>query len=546
MKRLLAALAIAALAVFFRLHALDAVPPGIFIDEAEDGIDAYDIATGRALPVYIEEPLVKARSREPMEHYVIAAVFRLRGVDVHSLRLGPALIGIATVLLFFWLCSRHMPPRTAFFAAAVLAVCRWHVTFSRIAMRAITTPLCVVIALLGLSFLVRRRSFGSAFVFGAALAFGFYSYPAYWITPVAIGLPGLLLLRGADAPLRAALPRLALASSLGFLLVAAPLIHFAATKPDYFFARAVETATPGAESEHAFTIRDNWQKVLFMLHLRGDPEPRHNIPKRPQLDPVSGVAFLLGLYWLLRTFRRDTAIKLAALSFWILFLLPSVVTEQAPHAMRALGAVPAVCLIVAFGLEAAGRFLRRLASMGPVPGSRVGARIGAAIVPCAALAAIVVWNHHDYFRVWANLPGVSESFSAPIPRFFEFYAGLTNDNDVYVGPYVLHSPNLRFLNLERRARFQPIEDLSPFFAATPAARDRVFVCDHALLNFLIQKLYPEVEEVGRYSIFGVSRGRIWRVRKEALRPAPTAEERAELEYAIGRMTADWEIQKRRW
>ena len=47
----------------------------------------------------------------------------------------------------------------------------------------------------------------------------------------------------------------------------------------------------------------------------------------------------------------DTEIKSGILLFWLLPLLPSVFSDAAPHAMRALGAVPAVCLITAVGIS---------------------------------------------------------------------------------------------------------------------------------------------------------------------------------------------------
>ena len=73
-----------------------------------------------------------------------------------------------------------------------------------------------------------------------------------------------------------------------------------------------------------------------MLHLRGDIEPRHNIPGRPMLDLASGLLFLGGL---IATAKADWPLpaKTGLLSLWLLPLMPSAVTLAAPNALRAVG-----------------------------------------------------------------------------------------------------------------------------------------------------------------------------------------------------------------
>ena len=76
---------------------------------------------------------------------------------------------------------------------------------------------------------------------------------------------------------------------------------YATTHAEDLLARAREVALVGERDrppdpdKRATTLLDGTQRVLFMLHLRGDIEPRHNIPGRPMLDLVSGLLFLGGL-----------------------------------------------------------------------------------------------------------------------------------------------------------------------------------------------------------------------------------------------------------
>jgi hypothetical protein len=427
----------------------------------------------------------------------------------------------------------------AFLASTLLAVCRWHVTFSRIGLRAITLPLCIVLTLLAFSALLRGRTAPAALLFGATLGLGLYCSPSYWVVPAALAVLLLIVLwRERSVPVRS-VAFLSVLAAGAFLMTAAPLIAYAARKPDYYFARAVETADPLPEADGSiFTVRDNLQRVLFMLHFRGDRQARHNLPGRPMLDPIMGVAFLIGLYVLLRTLRTDAPLKVGALMFWLLLLLPSALTSAAPHAMRTVGAVPAVCLISAMGIsavmDAAGRSAALRAAGFP------------SLLAVAVLAIVTAWNYDDYFREWGHDRVVAEEFSADIPRFFNYCADLAKENDVYVCPYVYHSPNIQFLSLARQAPLKLIDSEAAFGADGTPPRDRVFICEEPAVNMLVEKLYPGSENLGNYSTYGAHTGRMYRVRKEALTRPLSAAEQSEIRYFVGKMIAGFQVRSRKW
>ncbi len=584
---------VAIVAAFFRLYTLDTIPPGLYGDEAANGLDASAIQRGDRLPLYIEADM-KWQSQEALYHYLMAGVFAMFGTTATAIRLTSALIGIATVLGFFVLCGKLCGPRVAFLAASLLAVCRWHVTFSRIGFRGILVPLSIVLVLLAMHSLCKRRTPWTAVVFGATLALGFHTYPAYWIVPVpCIVVLGILSRRAApesarrhrpvnqsvrvplltrlsifsraapfdgaqdrlrDAAKRGRLLRangkvlvtpnqmtprpfvlrlskhalriyhapvgpLALAawSGVAFLAAASPLIGYAVAKPEYYFARAASTATPAqAPGDHRSLLLDNFQKSVFMLHLRGDTNPRHNIPGRPLLDPITGLSFLAGLWVVVKTFGTDTHLKAGLLLFWLLLLLPAAVTGEAPHALRSIGAIPAVCLISALGLE-------RIAHL--VTHRRAVASGGFALVAVAGATAL---NYQAYFHEWATNDDLAPTFSADVGRFFAYCADLAETNDLYACPYVYNGPQTRFFNLQRRAPLHRVEDATAFVAAGDNVRDRVFVCDVPAVNAFIEALYPQAEVIGRYAVYAQHSGRVYRVPRERLRASLTDEERAAL------------------
>ncbi len=530
--RLLApVLLVTALGAFFRLHRLDAIPPGLFGDEAADGLQAAAILHGEQLPIYIEEP-TKWGSREPMYHYLMAGVFAVFGVSARTIRLTSALIGIATVPLVYVVCRPVWGSRVALVAGALLAVMRWHVGVSRIGLRAVLTPFWVVVTLLAFRALLRHRTRRAAVALGVALGLGFYTYPAYWVVPPAllIVLAAAVRGRGLDG-VRAALPLAALALGAA-LVVAAPLIRYAIAKPEYFFARAARTArVNSAVTAEGGSLRDNVQKVLLMLHLRGDANARHNFPNQPMLDPITGGLFFLGLARLARGRERrgesgeeTGAARVGALAFWLLPLVPSALSDSAPHALRAAAAIPAVCLISALGLE----------WLVCLTGSRRALAVG---LVTAALVAVSAFNYQAYFRQWASSPAVAAAFNADTLRFFDYCAGLAGTNDLYVSPRISGAPQIRFLNLTRREAWHGIDE-GALVASGGAARDRVYVSEVPALNALIEELYPHAALVGKYTWEGHRTGRIYRVPAAELRTSLDDRQRARLRLLLEEVAHD--------
>ena len=136
--------------------------------------------------------------------YLMAGIFLVAGPTPVTIKLTSALIGIATVIVTWLAASRFFGERAGLCSAALLAVSRWHVTFSRMGFRAILAPLWVSLVALALWWLVRRRTRGAAALFGVVVGAGFYTYPAYWSVPPALALIAAAALweRRADAPRR--------------------------------------------------------------------------------------------------------------------------------------------------------------------------------------------------------------------------------------------------------------------------------------------------------------------------------------------------------
>jgi 4-amino-4-deoxy-L-arabinose transferase-like glycosyltransferase len=504
------AIGVAVLAAAFRLYRLDSVPPGLFGDEAADGLVARAIVHGEHFPLFVEEPTLWG-SREPLYHYLMAAVFAVGGATPTTLRLTSALLGIATVGVLFAVAQRLFGLRVALFAGLVLAAGRWPVMISRLGLRAVLVPLCALLVVWAFVWLASRGRRRDAVVLGVALGIGFYTYPAFWVVPVALSVPlGAVLWKARPQPWRW-LATLAGATALSALLVAAPLLGYALVRPQHFFGRAMHTAQERDRQAQGHGLRDDLQRVLFMLHFRGDTNPRHNLPGAPVLDPITGIAFLAGAIIALRRLPVDPVRYGGMLAFWLLPLLPSALTDSAPHALRTVGAMPAVALLAGIGLD-------RLADVG---------RSAGRLATGAALAAIIALNYHDYFHRWAASPVVAAAFNSDAVRFFRYCAALADTHDVYAVRHTFDAPQFRFLELDRQGSWQWVEDERALLASV-ATRDRVIVSEVVELNGLVEELYPNVEVLSRFN----TTGRVYRLRRDQLRDALDADEQERAAVAV--------------
>jgi hypothetical protein len=92
--------------------------------------------------------------------------------------------------------------------------------------------------------------------------------------------------------------------------------------------------------------------TLGMFFVRGDTIPRHNLPGRPVFDPLMGITMVLGLGRVVLKTRWKVSHAFALV--WVgLMLVPTWLSEDAPHFLRAVGVLPMAAVFPALGLDAA-------------------------------------------------------------------------------------------------------------------------------------------------------------------------------------------------
>lgn len=430
--------AIVLLAGFLRLYRLDQLPPGLHYDEAFNAVQAQKVLSGAERPLYFTGDLTE----EPMAIYVASVSFGLFGASPWSLRLVSALVGVLTVAAVYAL-AREMfrSAGAAALSAFLLAILYWHVNFSRLGMEPVFLPLMLTLAVL---FLWRGlESGGSAghwtrstvvnFVLaGLFFAATQYTYKGALMVPVLLAafvVLEFLLDRGFWTRDGQGLLILVVTA----VLVFAPLGLYFVAHPGEFLERP---ATVTAASGNPATVFDNALRVAGMLFVRGDENPRSNLPGRPALDLFLAVGFMAGLIGVLVRFRRDRVLRFLLL--WLLVMsLPSVLTDFAPHFGRSIGTTPAIALLTAFGFASLVERVPRL-------GFKTMPRVVPVAVLAAGLAASTFSTFRDYFVVWGSGTGLFESFDVGYLNLATRLRALPPEDVIYLSPVPQDNYTIQF------------------------------------------------------------------------------------------------------
>ncbi len=347
-------LVVTALAAGLRLYRLGHWPPGLYRDEAYNGLDALGVLGG-------DRPLFfpANNGREPLYIYLVALSMAVFGPGISAVRLPAALVGILTTLPTY-LLGRDWFGRAAGLAAAFLwAVTFWPVHLGRIGLRVgLLAPLLALAFWLGTQAYRRQRA-GLWLAAGVVYGLTFYTYLAARFTPLILVLFAVYLVAtGRRATLWNngrllwfAAGAAVVVAPLGLLMLGDPALILGRAGQVSIFSPAISGGDP------AGALVENVGRALGMYLWRGDDILRHNtwlnfeaaVPTgRPVFDWLMVAPFLAGLAWCLGHWRRPAA---ALLLIWQLVMLgPTILAEDAPHFLRAAGVLPGAVFFPAIGL----------------------------------------------------------------------------------------------------------------------------------------------------------------------------------------------------
>lgn len=396
-------LVILVLGGLLRFYQVGPVPLGLYQDEAYNGLDALDILAG-SHPLYFPAN----NGREPFFIYLEAAGVAMFGRTPLALRFPAAVVGTLLIAATFALGGALYNPRAGLFAAAGVAISFWPLALSRIGLRAGSLPLLSALSLASAAWGWRhapgRRRTGFLALGGALYGLTFYTYLAARFTPPAL-LAFLILWYIANRP---GFPRLRELAAFGLpaILVGLPLALDSLWQPEILFSRVGQVSILSPTINHGDlwgTLFHNLFAALGMFFVWGDSIARHNLPGRPVFDPLLGLAFVVGVGLALAAAWRRKPAALLILVWTAALLLPTILAEDTPHFLRAVGVLPVVFIFPALALDAAWQAAERSAG-------RWQAALPALVL--VGLAGSLAWTVRDYFGRYARSPDTAYLFQS--------------------------------------------------------------------------------------------------------------------------------------
>lgn len=466
---LIALAAIVALGAFFRFYNITEIPLGLYPDEAMNGNNALEALAGSDFKVFYPEN----NGREGLFINIQALSLYLFGNEPWALRVVSALFGTLTILGVYFLTkelllkshfnSYRSETSIALLSSFFLATSFWHINFSRIGFRAIMVPF---FAAFGTYFLLKGLRRGTTLDMiwaGVFIGLGLQTYIAFRFIPFVLAVPILWYLwqwwKGTETA-KGCIPCLVVTAIIAALVVFAPLGIYFLDHPEDFFGRGGQVSVFASESPVFEFLKSNIATV-GMFFVSGDCNWRHNYNCRPELYPIVAVFFVVGtiilLYSLISKSEtliskqsqnpkdqnnfRDSRLEIRDLTLlaWLFFLaLPATLTREGiPHALRAIGMLPAMMIVAGVGAYHTGSVILSWFEMQKQKWPQHEAQLNRIrreilLLFLLVILLIPVGTFKQYFVRWAHNTNTYYAFSTDILHAGEFVRDLPRGVKKYV------------------------------------------------------------------------------------------------------------------
>ncbi|MFQ5612471.1 MAG: hypothetical protein ACE5H9_10090 [Anaerolineae bacterium] len=416
-------------AFFFRFYRLADHPLGTFFDPAINGLDAVRLMQRGGHTLFFPTN----GGRESLFIYLLIPFIGLFGTTPFSLRLLTAISGLLNVALLFgflydWPAlasvagrpakpAQHRRLWLATLGGLVLAVTYWPIVISRLGQRPVLVPLISVPLFW---FFLKGWAGGQKRWFilsGLLMGLEGYTYSAARLLPVILAL----------ALLPEFLPGMRQAGSLSYrsrmthsfvfiavaLAVYLPMAWYLVVHPAQFSERAFSVMIWNFLDTPAGIVAEmgrNLLRVLGFFCCAGSQTPIFGLPGHPGLHPWLAPFLLIGLIGALANWRHLFH-RLIAL-WWLIGVLPSVISIEAPHPLRMIVAVVPTAILIALSPVYLSQFT--------IHNSKFRARLDFAgkflharwlrWLLAAAILGSIPGTYRAYFVEWANLPETSVTY----------------------------------------------------------------------------------------------------------------------------------------
>lgn len=428
-KHIAVLILIIVLAIFFRFWQFTSIPAGLYQDEAMNGADAMNsLKTGDYKVFYTNN-----NGREGMIVWLDVLAIKFFGAEPWVLRLFPALAGVLAVLGLYFLAKELFGVKIALVSSFFMTTSFWAVNFSRMGFRA---GLMVPILVWSFYFLLkgfRLQKYIYFIIAGVLFGLGFYTYISFRFAPI------LALLAFGPLLIKKGTKQLWIATLIfigAVFLVALPIGLYFLHNPADFFGRSSGVSV-FSQISPVNALAVNAVKTLGMFNIAGDFNWRHNYAGSPELFLPVGLLFLLGIWLSVKRFVFENKFLL----FWLgIFLLPNILASEGnPHALRAIGAIPAAMIFSGIGFiflykKAQEYFDNKIKSSNFTAYKNQLLRLKKETFLFFIIFLVFVgaWDFNQYFNLWASNTKTLAAFSYDQVEISKYLNNLPAQTEKYV------------------------------------------------------------------------------------------------------------------
>ncbi len=439
---------------WLRLDRLTEIPPSFYCDEVAVSYDAWSIATygkdqwGETMPFAFRS---FGDYKSPVDFYTSALFIKLFGYSDLMVRLPSAVMGIAGLLLLFFVARLLLQSEgLALLSVGLLAISPWHIQFSRQAWQTNYALDYFLLAMVAFLYAVQKNGGGQKRAWllvlaTALLGIDLYTYHAPKVFVPVFVLIALVIYRQwlwMHKRVTVVAAAVLLSAALLGVVVRPEMSGLVRYQGSSYTARQIQ-GTPlyrmtGVEAlgrVNVFAEQYFSDFSLQFLFQSGDTNPRHSTQRVGETYWYDLLLLPVGLLALLRR-RKPTDWLLVA---W-LFLSPlaGAVTTDPGHAGRALYALGSLQMVSAVGLGTVWQFARRKWKL-------AGGLVVAAGMSAAITASVLTWAN-AYFNIYPV--EYSRDFEYGLMRAFTDYGSEFDKYDhIFVSDYDEYSVQAYMLAL---------------------------------------------------------------------------------------------------
>lgn len=358
--------------IFFlatRIYKISEVPPSLYWDEASIGYNAYSIAQtgrdewGKFLPIHFR---AFGEFKLPVYIYSDVPFVKIFGLNEFSVRIPAVLFSLGVIVITFFLAKKVTGSASAgLWSSFFITISPWFFIFSRTGFEA-TAGLMFYI--LGIYFFLNCLK--NYFIFFSVLSFilSIYSYNSFRIiSSITLIFFFLILFRKKNTGRTIVI---SLVSILFFLLSLVPIIRLYIYDAGFGRTQAF-TLFPSVQQVYDLSGKPHFQLIFdrskstdwgnninlifrnYISHFSpsflifdGDSNPRNQQPGFGQIYILDLFLFVFGILYI-RSLKKKWMYGIVLLL--LLGILPASLFKESPHALRSIGAVPLLLLIISFG-----------------------------------------------------------------------------------------------------------------------------------------------------------------------------------------------------